>query len=102
LRRSESVDMHPDDARRLGFAAGDRVQISSRRGSVVAPVRIDPSLKPGLVFMTFHFQDDVSVNLLTINATDPRAGTAEFKACAVRIEPVELPVTAVLAGAAEN
>jgi formate dehydrogenase major subunit len=102
LRRSESVDMHPDDARRLGFAGGDPVKVSSRRGSVVAPVRIDPALKPGLVFMTFHFQDDVSVNLLTINATDPRAGTAEFKACAVRLDPVERPVSAVLAGAAEN
>jgi len=92
LRRSESVDMHPDDVRRLGFADGDRVRISSRRGSVVAPVRIDPTLQRGLVFMTFHFQDDVSVNLLTIDATDPKAGTAEFKACAVKLEPVEVVV----------
>jgi predicted molibdopterin-dependent oxidoreductase YjgC len=89
LRRPESVDMHADDALGLGLADGDRVRISSRRGSVVAPVRIDPSLKPGLVFMTFHFQDDVSVNLLTNNATDPRSGTAEFKACAVSIEPLQ-------------
>jgi formate dehydrogenase major subunit len=89
LRRSESVDMHADDVRRLGLRDGDAVRISSRRGAVVAPVRIDPALRPGLVFMTFHFQDAVSVNLLTNNATDPRAGTAEFKACAVHIEPVE-------------
>jgi formate dehydrogenase major subunit len=38
--------------------------------------------------MTLHFPDDVATNLLTINATDPRSGTAEFKACAVRVEPV--------------
>ena len=37
---------------------------------------------------TLHFPDDVATNLLTINATDPRSGTAEFKACAVRIERV--------------
>jgi formate dehydrogenase major subunit len=37
--------------------------------------------------MTFHFQDEVSVNLLTIDETDPKSGTAEFKACAVRVEP---------------
>ena len=36
--------------------------------------------------MTFHFQDDVAVNLLTIDATDPKSGTAEFKATAIRIE----------------
>jgi formate dehydrogenase major subunit len=54
----------------------------------VAPVRIDFALRPGIVFMTFHFQDDVSVNVLTIDATDPQAGTAEFKACAVSVEPV--------------
>ena len=90
LRRSESVDMHPDDVRRLGFTNGQRIRISSRRGSVVAPVRIDPTLQRGLVFMTFHFQDEISVNLLTIDATDPKAGTAEFKACAVKLEPLEV------------
>ena len=89
LRRSESVDMHPDDVCRLGFLDGQRVRISSRRGSVIAPVRVDPTLQPGLVFMTFHFQDEVRVNELTIDATDPKAGTAEFKACAVKLEPHE-------------
>jgi len=38
--------------------------------------------------MTFHFQDEVRVNLLTIDETDPKSGTAEFKACAVRVDPV--------------
>ena len=51
-----------------------------------APVRADPSLRPGLAFMTFHYQDDVPVNQLTIDATDPKSGTAEFKATAIRIE----------------
>jgi predicted molibdopterin-dependent oxidoreductase YjgC len=96
LRRSESVDMHPDDALRLGFTDGQRVRISSRRGSVVAPVHFDAKLKLGLVFMTFHFQDDVSVNVLTINASDPKAGTAEFKACAVNVEPLEIGSTVEL------
>ena len=86
LRRSESVQMHPEDANRFEFADGEPVRISSRRGSVVAPVRFDTTLKPGLVFMTFHFQDEVSTNLLTIEASDKKSGTAEFKACAVKIE----------------
>ena len=97
LRRGESVDMSPEDVARLGFADGERVRISSRRGSVEAPIRIDRSLRPGLVFMTFHFQDDVRTNLLTIDATDPKSGTAEFKACAVRIDPLGAAVTASIA-----
>jgi formate dehydrogenase major subunit len=36
--------------------------------------------------MTPHFPDDVDVNQLTIDATDPKSGTAEFKAAAVRVE----------------
>jgi len=66
------------------------VRVTSRRGSVVAPVRVDPGLPPRLVFMTMHFPDEVDVNQLTIEATDPKSGTAEFKAAAVRIERIEV------------
>ena len=52
-------------------------------------MRIDPSLRPGLAFMTFHFPDQVDTNLLTIDATDPKSGTAEFKAAAIRVEKIE-------------
>jgi formate dehydrogenase major subunit len=95
LRRRETLDMAPEDAARLELAEGDVVRISSRRGAVEAPVHIESNLRPGLVFMTLHNQDEVRVNLLTIDATDPKSGTAEFKACAVRIEPIaEAAVTA--------
>ena len=63
------------------------VRVTSRRGSVVAPAYIDRGLRRGVVFMTLHFPDEVETNLLTINSTDPKSGTAEFKACAVRVEP---------------
>ncbi len=89
LRRGETLDLSPEDAERMGLKDGDPVRVTSRRGSVVAPVRIDRSLRAGLVFMTLHFQDEVNVNLLTIDETDPKSGTAEFKACAVRVEPVK-------------
>jgi formate dehydrogenase major subunit len=52
------------------------------------PIHIDAGLRQGLVFTTFHFNDEVATNLLTIDATDPQSGTAEFKACAVRVEPL--------------
>jgi formate dehydrogenase major subunit len=86
LRRGESLDISPEDAERLGLADGERVRVSSRRGAVETPIRIDESLRPGLTFMTLHFQDDVATNLLTIDAVDPKSGTAEFKATAIRID----------------
>ena len=86
MRLGETVDLSHEDARALGVQAGQQVRVVSRRGAVVAPVRIDPLLKKGLVFMTFHFPDEVDTNLLTIDATDKRSGTAEFKAAAVRVE----------------
>ncbi len=90
LRRGETADISPEDAATLGVEDGDAVRITSRRGSVVAPVRIDPSLRPGLVFMTFHFQDMVNVNMLTTDVWDAKSGTSEFKACAVRLDPVRV------------
>jgi predicted molibdopterin-dependent oxidoreductase YjgC len=92
LRRGESLDISPEDAGRLGLASGDMVRVISRRGQVDVPIRLDESLRPGLTFMTLHFQDDVATNLLTIDATDPKSGTAEFKATAIRIEKLEVPV----------
>jgi predicted molibdopterin-dependent oxidoreductase YjgC len=86
LRRGESLDISPEDAERLGLVEGERVRVISRRGQVETPIRIDPSLRPGLTFMTLHFQDEVATNILTIDATDPKSGTAEFKATAIRIE----------------
>jgi formate dehydrogenase major subunit len=86
LRRGETLDISPEDAVAHGLEDGDLVRAVSRRGQVEVPVRIDPSLRPGLTFMTLHFQDDVATNLLTLDATDPKSGTAEFKATAIRIE----------------
>jgi predicted molibdopterin-dependent oxidoreductase YjgC len=86
LRRGESLDLSPEDCERLGVEEGEQVKITSRRGSVTAPVRVDPTLRPGLAFMTLHFPDQVETNVLTIDATDPKSGTAEFKASAIRVE----------------
>ena len=51
------------------------MRVTSRAASVVAPVRLDRGLRPGLAFMTFHFPDEVATNELTIDAIDPKSGT---------------------------
>ena len=89
LRRGETIDLSPEDGQGLGVAEGETVRVSSRRGSVQAPVRFDPSLRPGLAFMTPHFPNEVATNELTIDATDPKSGTAEFKAAAIRVDRIE-------------
>jgi formate dehydrogenase major subunit len=86
LRDGEAIEISPAEARSLSVVDDERVRVISRRGDVVAKVRVDPGLRPGLVFMTFHFPEEVETNRLTIDATDPKSGTAEFKAAAVRIE----------------
>jgi formate dehydrogenase major subunit len=102
LHLGGTVDISPEDAERLELADGDMARVTSRRGSVLAPVRVDESLRAGLVFMTPHFQDEVRVNVLTIDATDPKSGTAEFKASAVRVEPARADVDADLPVAHER
>jgi predicted molibdopterin-dependent oxidoreductase YjgC len=89
LRRGETIDISPEDAAGLGAVEGEVVRVTSRRGSLEVPVHLDTGLRPGLVFMTLHFPDQVETNVLTIDATDPKSGTAEFKASAVRIEKLD-------------
>ncbi len=88
LRRGESLDLSPEDGRKYGVADGERVRVRSRRGAVEVPVRYDNTLRSGLAFMTLHFPEEVRTNLLTIDATDPKSGTAEFKASAILIEKI--------------
>jgi len=86
LRHKEALDISPEDGTFYNVREGERVRVSSRRGSVIAPVRFDPGLRPGLAFLTLHFHEQVATNDLTIDAVDPKSGTAEFKATAIRIE----------------
>nr|WP_279387439.1 molybdopterin dinucleotide binding domain-containing protein [Rubrobacter taiwanensis] len=84
----ELIEISPEDAEALGIENGDFVRVSSRRGTVPrVRARVTDRVRPGLVFMGYSFPDEVPTNVLTINAVDPQSGTAELKACAVRVEP---------------
>ena len=88
MRRPETLNLAPEDAARLGLAEDHLAKVSSRRGSLDVPVHIDQTLRPGLAFMTLHFPDQVATNVLTVDAWDPKSGTAEFKATAIRVEKI--------------
>jgi len=90
LRRPETLNLSPEDASRLGMAEGERVRVSSRRGSLEAPVHVDEILRAGLAFMTLHFPEQVETNILTLDTWDPKSGTAEFKATAIRVDKLDV------------
>jgi len=81
------VEINPQDAARLNIADGDMVKVASRRGEVTAKAEVTDRPDPGVVFMTFHFQE-AAANLLTNPALDPVAKIPEFKVAAVRVEPI--------------
>ncbi len=85
-RKGATIDISPEDAEHLDLSDRDLARVTSRRGSVVAPVAVETGLREGLAFMTLHYPDEVDVNVLTLDDWDPKSGTAEFKATAVRIE----------------
>jgi formate dehydrogenase major subunit len=86
LRRKEALGLSPEDGKKYQLNDGEKVRVSSRRGSVVAPVRFDSGLRPGLAFLSVHAHEQIATNDLTIDAVDPKSGTSEFKATAIRIE----------------
>lgn len=89
IRYGDAIDVNPSDAAGLGVADGERVLVSSPRGSVEMKVRIQPDIPAGLAFTTFHFPELVDTNVLTNDEWDRRSGTSEFKAAAIRIAKLD-------------
>ncbi len=84
-RPEEAAMIHPADAAALGICTGDKVQVSSRRGSVTTKVAVTDKVQSGMIWMSFHFRE-TPTNELTVNAFDPVSNTGEYKVAAVRIE----------------
>jgi assimilatory nitrate reductase catalytic subunit len=85
------VEMHPLLAKQFGIAAGDVVQVETRRGLATAPARLSQGIRRDTIFMPFHWGGGQCANLLTNPALDSTSKMPEFKVCAARIEKVEKP-----------
>jgi formate dehydrogenase major subunit len=81
----ESADISIEDARDVGIADGEWIQVASRRGKVKVRAKVTRQVPRGMVWMAFHFQKN-NANWLTMDAFDSITMTAEYKACAVRID----------------
>jgi formate dehydrogenase alpha subunit len=80
-----SIDIHPEDAQKLGIVNGDVMLVESARGEIKVPVNITEKTSPGLAFMAFHWKESPA-NMLTNNALDPGAKIPEFKVSAIKAE----------------
>jgi formate dehydrogenase major subunit len=85
LQPGPFAELHPDELMRQGVAADSMITVHSRRGSIRLPVRANPGVIPGSIFIPFHFRE-AAANLLTVDELDPYGKIPEFKFCAVRIE----------------
>ena len=79
------IEVNFKDADRLGIQNGEKIRVSSRRGSITATARVGRKVSEGETWMPFHFPDS-PVNQLTNAALDAFARIPEFKVCAVRME----------------
>ena len=93
LQPEALVEMHPDDLEAVrggggggGAKDGGFVRVSSRRGEIRLKAVGTDHTPRGSVFIPFHFEE-AAANLLTIDALDPYGKIAEFKYCAVRVNP---------------
>ena len=82
------VEINPKDLAKLGASDRQMVRVSTRRGSVVARALATEKVKPGMIWMPFHFAE-ASANELTIDAYDVVTRTAEYKVAAARVEVAE-------------
>jgi len=82
------LEINPDDARRLGIRHGERVRLTSRRGSIEPFAWLTDRVSPGLVFMPFHFAE-APANRLTVQTLDPISKIPELKVAAVKLEALD-------------
>ena len=62
--------------------------MTTRRGGLVVQARVADKVRPGAIWMAFHFVEN-STNRLTNDAFDNITRTAEYKCCAARVEKAE-------------
>jgi anaerobic selenocysteine-containing dehydrogenase len=92
--------LHPDSAAELGVSTGDRVQVTSRAGSVHAPVEVTDEMMPGVVSLPHGWGHDapgtrmrvaaqnagVNVNILSDDlVVDEASGNAAFNGLPVTL-----------------
>lgn len=82
------VEINLEDAKRLGIKEKDRVKVSSRRGEVETYAIVGERVRPGQLFMPFHYAESPANRLTNAEALDPVAKIPEYKVSAVKLEKI--------------
>ncbi len=81
------IIINPADALSLGIKEGDRVKVTSPRGSLETTAKVNEEVLVGEAFMPWHFSE-APVNILTRSEVDPLSKIAPFKYSVVKVEKV--------------
>jgi len=96
-RRSSALDKHmpeaeleinPALAAKMDIQNGEKVKLSTRRGSLEIKANVTDILAENVVFMTFHFHETAANWLTNADSLDPVAKIPEYKVCAARIDKI--------------
>jgi anaerobic selenocysteine-containing dehydrogenase len=97
-----TLQVHPDDAARVGVSDGGSAKVSSRTGTVLAPVEVTDAMMPGVVCLPHGWGHDlpgvqmsVAVNHAGVNSNlladeelfDQLSGNAVFNGIPVEVAP---------------
>ncbi len=87
IKPSGMVELNDIDAQKMNIKDGEKVRVSSRRGTIEIDALVTSRVKQGVVFIPFHFAE-TAANILTNDALDPVAKIPEYKVCAVKVEKI--------------
>lgn len=97
-----TLQLHPDDAQRLGLVEGASAQLSGRQGRISAPVEITERVRPGVACLPHGWGHDLPGSRLSLAAQrpganlnavlddgliDPLSGNAVLSGVAVSVSP---------------
>ncbi|MDO9427382.1 MAG: nitrate reductase [Methylobacterium sp.] len=85
------VEIHPDDAVRLGVQEGDLARVSTPHGTAILEAMVTDGVRRGDLFAAFHWSDatasDARVGALVRGVPDPVSGQPELKATPAAVAP---------------
>ncbi|WP_084157035.1 molybdopterin oxidoreductase family protein [Haladaptatus cibarius] len=88
LKSTDSLQIHPDDAGERGIEDGNHIVVENENGQIEATAAVTSSIRPGVVFLTFHFTEWL-VNRLTGDELDPESKIPTYKHVPVYVERLE-------------
>ncbi|MFI0818407.1 molybdopterin oxidoreductase family protein [Streptomyces sp. NPDC021098] len=108
-----TLQVHPDDAARLGLTSARLARVTGDGGELEVPVEVTDAVRPGVVSLPHGWghgrpgtrlavaEADPGVNvnqLIDGSRLDPLSGTAVLNGCPVRVTALPLTVTAAAQG----